>query len=282
LSPFVLAAVLLGALFHATWNAIIKSQTGRPLMAEVVAVLAIFTGIPVALVLPPPPPGAWPYLLVSSLIHIGYFMLIGYMYRAADLGVAYPLTRGSAPLLTAIFAFVLIGETMEWNSWLAVVLIAAGILALSVDALIRGGLTWRAALAVAANAGVIVAYTLLDGLGSRKTGSGLIYGAWLLIGSGTCVFVFAALAHRRDFFRAIRQNWMTAALAASLMLPSYGIVLWAMARAPIGLIAALRETSVVFAAAFGTYFFGERFGPRRWIAVAFILGGIILLRLPVH
>lgn len=282
MSPFVLAAVLLGAVFHATWNAIIKSQTDRALTAEVVAVLAAFTGVPIALVLPPPPPEAWPYLIASSLIHIGYFTLIGYVYRAADLGVAYPLTRGSAPLITAILAFLLIGETMEWNGWLAVVLIAAGILTLSVDALARGGLTRRAALAVAANAGVIVAYTLLDGLGSRKTGSGLVYGAWLLMGSGICVFVFAALIHRKDFFRAIRQSWLPALFAASLLLPSYGIVLWAMGRAPIGLVAALRETSVLFAAGIGTFCFGERFGPRRWIAVALIVGGIILLRLPAH
>lgn len=282
MSPFVLAAVLAGALLHATWNALIKSQTERALTAEVIAVFAAFTGIPVALALPPPPPGAWPYLLTSSFIHIGYFTLIGYVYRSADLGVAYPLTRGSAPLLTAIVAFLLIGETMAWNGWLAVVLIATGILTLSIDALLRGGLTWRTAVAIAANAGVIVAYTMLDGLGSRVTGSGLVYAAWLLMGSGICVFSFAALMHRQAFFRAMRQSWWPGLPAAAMMLPSYAIVLWAMSRAPIGLVAALRETSVLFAAGIGAYFFGEKFGPRRWIAVAFIIGGIILLRLPAH
>lgn len=280
LSTFVLVAVLLGAAFHATWNAIIKSLPNRSIAAEVVAVFGAFTGIPVALALPPPPPEAWPYLAASAVIHIGYFTLLGYIYRSADLGVAYPLTRGSAPLLTAILAFFLIGETMAWNGWLAVILIAAGIAALSVDALLRGGLTWLSALAVAANAGVIVSYTLVDGLGSRVTGNGFIYGAWLLMGNGVCLFTLAMLTHREAFFAETRRIWRPALIAAALLLPAYGTVLWAMSRAPIGLVAALREIAVLFAAAIGAYCFGERFGPRRWMAVALIVGGIVLLRLP--
>lgn len=282
MSTFVLAAVLLGALFHATWNAIIKSLPNRSIAAEVVAVLSGFTGIPVALALPPPAPEAWPYLAASSLIHIGYFSLLGYIYRSADLGVAYPLTRGSAPLVTAIFAFLLIGETMSWNGWLAVTLIAAGIAALSIDAVLRGGLNWPTATAVAANAGIIVTYTLIDGVGSRTTGNGLIYGAWLMMGNTITLFTFAMLMHRQEFFREARQIWQRASIAAMLQLPAYAIVLWAMSLAPIGLVAALREVAVVFASVIGAYFFGERFGPQRWLAIALIIGGIVLLKLPAN
>ena len=280
LSTFILAAVLCGALFHASWNAIIKAQDDHSLAALVVAVMAGLVGIPLMLALPAPPPAAWPYLVASSLIHVGYFVLVGFAYRSADLGVAYPLTRGSAPLLTALIAFLFLAEALAWNGWLAIVVLAAGIVALSADALIRGGLSGRAALAVATNAGVIVSYTLVDGLGARVTGSGIVYGAWLLAGSGLCVLVFALAMRRQAFFREAKKMWLPGLIAGSLVLPSYGIALWAMTQAPIGLVAALRETSVLFAAIIGARLFGEPFGPRRWIALILIVGGIILLKLP--
>src|SRR5262249_49177209 len=125
-----------------------------------------------------------------------------------------------------------------------------------------------------------VAYTLTDGLGARVTGSGLVYGAWLLAGTGFCVFIFAFLTRRHAFIREAKKIWLPALVAGSLVLPSYGIALWAMMQAPIRLIAALRETSVLFAAIIGARFFGELFGPRRWIALVLIVGGIILLKLP--
>jgi drug/metabolite transporter (DMT)-like permease len=273
LSTFILLAVLCGALFHASWNAIIKAQDDHSLAALVVAVFAGLVGIPLMLALPAPPPAAWPYLVASSLIHV-------FAYRSADLGVAYPLTRGSAPLLTALIAFLFLAEALAWNGWLAIVVLAAGIVALSADALIRGGLSGRAALAVATNAGVIVSYTLVDGLGARVTGSGIVYGAWLLAGSGLCVLVFALAMRRQAFFREAKKMWLPGLIAGSLVLPSYGIALWAMTLAPIGLVAALRETSVLFAAIIGARLFGEPFGPRRWIALVLIVGGIILLKLP--
>ena len=280
MSTFILAAVLLGALFHASWNAIVKAQDDHSLAALVVAVMAGLSGLPLMLALPAPPVAAWPYLVASSLIHIGYFALVGFAYRSADLGVAYPLTRGSAPLLTALIAFVFFTEALAWNGWLAIVILAAGIVMLSADALMRGGLTRHAALAVATNAGVIVAYTLVDGLGARVAGSGFVYGAWLLAGTGFCVLVFALLTRRQAFFREAQKIWRPGLVAGVLVLPSYGIALWAMTQAPIGLVAALRETSVLFAAVIGARLFGEPFGPRRWIALTLIAGGIVLLKLP--
>jgi drug/metabolite transporter (DMT)-like permease len=280
LSTFILAAVLCGAVFHASWNAIVKAQDDHSLAALVVAVFAGLFGIPFMLALPAPPPEAWPYVVASSLIHVGYFALMGFAYRSTDLGVAYPLTRGSAPLLTALIAFLFLAEALAWNGWLAILILAAGIVTLSADALIRGGLTQRAAMAVATNACVIVTYTLVDGLGARVTGSGLVYGAWLLAGTGLCVLVFALAMRRQAFFREAKKIWLPGLIAGSLVLPSYGIALWAMTQAPIGLVAALRETSVLFAAIIGARFFGEPFGPRRWIALALIVGGIILLKLP--
>jgi drug/metabolite transporter (DMT)-like permease len=281
-SNLVLAAVLLGAAFHSIWNAIIKAQPDHSIAALVVAVFTGMWGIPFIFALPQPPAAAWSYLIASSLIHVAYFLLVGFVYRSADLGVAYPLTRGSAPMITAIFAFIILAEALAWNGWFAIALLACGILTLSTDALVRGGLTWRAALAVATNSAVIVIYTLIDGVGARVTGNGIAYGAWLVTGTGFFVLLFALATRRKAFIEGVQNMWRPAFIAGALVGPSYGIVLWGMTHAPIGLVAALRETSVLFAAFIGTYFFGEAFGPRRWIAVALIVVGIILLILPTY
>jgi drug/metabolite transporter (DMT)-like permease len=281
LSGLVVFVVLVGALLHASWNALLKAQPDHVRAAGLVMVGAAIAALPLLFVLPLPAPASWAYIAVSALIHIGYFLLVGYAYRGADLSVAYPLTRGSAPLFTAMLALLLVGEDLRFTGWLAVVLIASGIMTLSADALLRGGLTGRTATTALVNAGVIVTYTLVDAVGARAAGNGVAYTAWMMAMTGSSVaMLMLAVAGRRWISKA-RVSWRTALLAGTLTLVSYGIALWAMTEAPIGLVAALRETSVLFAALMGAYFFGERFGPWRWSAVALILGGIGLLRLPV-
>ena len=280
-SSFILVMVLVGALLHASWNAILKAQKDQLSASALVAVGAWIVAIPLMLLLPPPAPAALPYIVASAIIHVGYFALVGYAYRTADLGVAYSLTRGSAPVFTALIAFLLIGETLGLNGWLAVILIAAGIVTLSADALIRGGLSARTATAAFANAAVIVIYTLVDGLGARAAGSGIVYGAWMIAGTGALVALLVLAIRPRIALQEARKGWRLALIAGALALGSYGIALWAMTLSPIGLVAALRETSVLFAAIMGVYFFGEPFGPKRWIALGLIVGGIVLLQLPM-
>ncbi|HEX5779130.1 MAG TPA: DMT family transporter [Xanthobacteraceae bacterium] len=275
----VLAAVLVGALIHASWNALIKAQADKFAAATLVAIGAGVISLPIIAWLPAPPPAAWPYIAASSIIHVGYFALVGLAYRTADLGVAYPLTRGTAPPLTALFAFLIVGEALGLNQWLAIVVIAAGILTLSGDAILRGGLTGATALAAFANAGVIVVYTLVDGLGARAAGSGLIYVTWMNVGTAVLLAVLLLAMRGRRFVTEARTNWMFGLGAGALALTSYAIALWAMTLAPIGLVAALRETSVLFAAILGTIFFGEPFSARRWLALLLIVAGIIALRL---
>jgi drug/metabolite transporter (DMT)-like permease len=279
LTGLVLIAVLFGALLHATWNALIKAQPDKFLAATLVAVGAGVIALPVMAILPAPPMAAWPYIAASSVIHVGYFALVAFAYRSADLGVAYPLTRGTAPPLTALFAFLLVGETLGLNQWLSIAAIVAGIVALSADALLRGGLTRNTAIAAFANAGVIVVYTLVDGLGARTAGSGPVYVAWMLAGTALLLLVWMLAARGASFIRALRKEWLFALGAGGLSLASYALALWAMTLAPIGLVAAVRETSVLFGALIGTIFFGESFGPKRWLALGLIVAGIIVLRL---
>jgi drug/metabolite transporter (DMT)-like permease len=279
MTGYVLAAVLVGALIHASWNALIKAQDDKFTAAALIAIGAALVSLPMIAWLPAPAPAAWPYILASSIIHVGYFALVGFAYRTADLGVAYPLTRGSAPPLTAFLAFLIVGEALGFNQWLAIVVIASGIIALSTDAIMRGGLTGPTALAAFANAGVIVFYTLVDGLGARAAGSSLAYVTWMHVGTAILlVALFLAIRGRR-FLADMRANAVFGLGAGGLALTSYAIALWAMTLAPIGLVAALRETSVLFAAILGTIFFGESFGSKRWIALVLIVAGIVALRL---
>jgi drug/metabolite transporter (DMT)-like permease len=279
LTGLVLSAVLFGALIHASWNALIKAQPDKFAAATSVAMGAGIIALPIMAILPLPPMQAWPYIAASSVIHVGYFALVAFAYRSADLGVVYPLTRGTAPPLTALLAFLLVGETLELGQWLAIIAIATGIVALSADALLRGGLTRGTALAAFANAGIVVVYTLIDGLGARAAGSGLVYVAWMLAGTAILLFALMVAVRGAGFIGVIRKNWMFALGAGGLSLASYAIALWAMTLAPIGLVAALRETSVLFAAILGTLLFNESFGPKRWLALGLIVGGIIVLRL---
>jgi drug/metabolite transporter (DMT)-like permease len=227
LSTFVLASVLCGALIHASWNALIKGQPDKFLAAILVAIGTGLVGVPLMAAYPLPPAAAWPYIIASSLIHVVYFGLVGLAYRTADLGVAYPLTRGSAPLFTAMFAYLLIGEELGLKGWIAALAIALGILALSADAFLRGGLNRATALVAFLNAGIIVLYTLIDGLGARVTGNAPLYVAWMCFGAGLGVFLIALTA-RANFLTELKSGWWIALLGGVLTFASYSIATWAM------------------------------------------------------
>jgi drug/metabolite transporter (DMT)-like permease len=278
LTTAILLAVLFGALLHASWNALIKWEPDKLAASAAIAVGAGFAAIPIAIFTPLPLTPSWPLIAFSSVIHVLYFVLVGYALRHADLGVAYPLTRGSAPAFTAILAAVWLGEYLALSGWLAVGAIAAGIITLSADALLRGGLTPRAAVLAFTNAAVVVAYTLVDGVGARLAGSALSYVSWMMIGTAALIIPIALLFYRRQIAEKARSFWVRTFVGGTLSIASYGIALWAMTKAPIGLVAALRETSVLFAAILGALLFDERFGAKRWAALVLIVLGIGLLR----
>jgi drug/metabolite transporter (DMT)-like permease len=280
LTTAILLAVLAGALLHASWNALIKWEPDKLAASAAIAVGAGLAALPIALFSPLPLAASWPWVAFSSVIHVFYFALVGYALRHADLGVAYPLTRGSAPAFTAIIAALWLGEFLALSGWLAVGAIAAGVVTLSADALIRGGLTPRAAVLAFTNAAIVVAYTLVDGIGARLAGNALSYVSWMMIGTAALIVPIALIFYRAQVAEKERSFWIRTLIGGALSIASYGIALWAMTKAPIGLVAALRETSVLFAAILGVLIFDERFGPKRWAALILIVVGIGLLRVP--
>jgi drug/metabolite transporter (DMT)-like permease len=278
LTTAILLAVLAGALLHASWNALIKWEPDKLTASAAIAVGAGIAALPIALMSPLPLAPSWPWVAFSSVIHVFYFALVGYALRHADLGVVYPLTRGSAPAFTAILAAVWLGEMLALSGWLAVGAIAAGVVTLSADALLRGGLTARTAVLAFTNAAIVVAYTLVDGVGARLAGNAFSYVSWMMIGTAALIVPIALVFYRAEIAEKERSFWVRTFIGGALSIASYGIALWAMTKAPIGLVAALRETSVLFAAILGVLIFDERFGPKRWAALILIVVGIGLLK----
>jgi phosphonate utilization associated putative membrane protein len=274
----VMAAVLFGALLHAGWNALVKSSSDKALDTAVIHLLGSLVALPIALVVGWPPAQAWPFIAASVVIHIGYYIALAGAYKHGELGLTYPLMRGTAPLLVALSAAATLGETLSPLAWAGVLGVSCGVLALGFS---RRALESPRAVGFAlANAVVIALYTVVDALGVRASGNALQYVVALFVLDGWpfAVLVFARRGGARVWPYA-RARWPVAAVAAAASLGSYGIALWAMTRAPVATVAALRETSVLFAALLGSWFLKEAFTVRRAAGTAAIVVGVMALRL---
>jgi len=274
----VAGAVLVGALLHASWNALVKSSSDKALDTAVIHIVGSLLALPLALLVGWPVAAAWPFILTSVVIHIAYYVALTGAYKHGDLGLTYPLMRGTAPLLVALSAALTVGETLSPLSWAGVIGVSCGVLALGLS---RHALDSPRAVAFAlANAVVIAIYTVVDALGARASGNALQYVLALFVLDGwpfgLMVFLRRGGAVAWPYARG---RWPIATLGAAASLGSYGIALWAMTRAPVATVAALRETSVLFAALLGSWFLKEAFNMRRIAGTAVIVAGVMALRM---
>lgn len=273
----VVVAVLFGALLHASWNALVKSSTDKALDTALIHLLGSLLALPIALAIGWPAPAAWPFIMASVVIHIGYYSALTGAYRHGDLGLTYPLMRGTAPLLVALSAAITVRETLSPLSWAGVLAVSCGILVLGLS---RHALDSPRAVGFAlANAVVIAVYTVVDALGARASGNALQYVVALFVFDGW-PFALMVLCRRGGgmAWPYARRRWPVASLGALASLASYGIALWAMTRAPVATVAALRETSVLFAVVLGTWFLKETLNLRRVAGIAAIAAGVMALR----
>lgn len=277
----VIAVVLIAALVHAGWNAAAKSWgDADPLVTtSAIAVLGAVLALPMLLVSGLPVAASAPYVVASGAIHVVYFVLVGLAYRGADYSAVYPLARGSAPLVTALLSSIVIGEVLPPLAWLAIAVLGAGIIGLGSDALVKGGLDPRGAVLAGLNIVVIVAYTLIDGAGVRVSANPAGYVLAMMTLTGLMLLPVLLIAMGRRVLYGIAAQWQVGLIGGAMVTLSYGTALWAMTKAPIAMVAALRETSVLFAALIGAVLLGERFGPIKAIAALLILTGLLLLRL---
>jgi drug/metabolite transporter (DMT)-like permease len=273
-----MAIVLFAAALHAAWNALVRASSNK-FHDTVLIVLgaAVWTALLLPLV-PVPAVESWPYLAASVLIHVAYFALVAVSYRSGELSFVYPLMRGSAPAMTAVFGVLLINESPSLGGWAGVFLISCGVLVLAGDSLRSG--TFRAAPAMFAltNAGVIVVYTLVDGQGARLSGHAFSYTGWMFLLTAPLLLAIAAAGQGRAVLQRIRLGWRMGLLGGACTLASYGLALWAMTRAPIALVAALRETSVVFAAIIAATLLKEPITRIRYISIVTVCAGAVAIK----
>jgi drug/metabolite transporter (DMT)-like permease len=275
-----LLAVLMAAFLHASWNAIAKGGAGRHALTGpfLISVGGAVWALPLLALTGLPDPASYPWLVASAVIHVAYFGLIGLAYRFADYSAIYPLIRGGAPLFTTIVAAVWLGETLGAVATLGVAVLCAGILGLGMDAMRRGHLDGRSLLVAAATAATIVLYTLVDGLGARASGNAAAYILALTLATLVPLAPVFMLIGGRPLLAAARPAWRQALVGGGMANLSYGIALWAMTKAPIGLVGAVRETSVLFATLIAAVVLKESFGPIRWVAAGTIVAGLMLTR----
>ncbi len=278
LTPGITLAVLGAALLHAAWNAMLKGGRDTTLDMAIVVAASGLVVVPLLPFVPLPAPASWPYIGASLVIHIGYYTALVGTYRAGDLSHGYPLMRGVAPLLVAGFGAAVLGEFPGGWMWLGILLISGGVIGIA----FVGGASFlhnrRATAWALANAALIAAYTLVDGAGVRLAGSAVSYAAWMFFLDGFPYVLIVAWLRRGELLSYARANWQRGLAGGAFSVVAYAIALWAMTRAPIAAVAALRETSVIFAAILGTWLLKEPFGRARFAGAAAVVAGVIALR----
>ena len=255
----------------------VKSSTDKSLDMAVIHLIGSALAIPLVAIVGWPPAAAWPYIAASVFIHIGYYIALTRAYKYGDLGLTYPLMRGVAPLLVALSATFTLQETLTPLAWAGVLGISCGVLVLGLS---RHALHAPKAVGFAlTNAVIIAIYTVVDALGVRASGNPLQYVAALFLFDGWPFALLMFARRGRAMGHYARQRWPVATVGALASLGSYGIALWAMTRAPVATVAALRETSVLFAVLIGSWLLKEAFTLRRMLGTFAIVGGVMAIRL---
>lgn len=270
--------VLFAAFLHAAWNAFIKSGDNKLVETTLLVIGAGAVAGAVLPLVPAPAQASWPFLGASVAIHCAYFSLVALAYRTGDLSFAYPMMRGSAPLFTAILTVFVVGEPIGGGGWIGILLLCTGILWLGRDGR-KSANNQKHALAFALlNAAVIVAYTIVDGLGVRASQNAWSYVLWLFFLNTFPLLAIGFTSNARAILSVPLRGWGKGFAGGLCTVLAYGLALWAMTQAPIALVAALRETSVLIGTALGALLLKERFGLNRWLAAALITAGAIAIK----
>jgi len=289
----VTLVVLAAAVTHATWNAIAHGIRDQLLGFGLIGAGGILVAIPLVIVSPFPLSACWPYLLASIVIHVFYNLLLMRSYRHGQFGQVYPLARGTSPLVVTVLAAVFAAERPSVAQVAGVLVVSCGLALLVLAGRTgrraaagggsgsagRGGGIGRAALIAAVGTGLtIAAYTTVDGLGVRLSGSSVAYIGWLMLLESLCVPAWALARRRHELLSGTSRRVLgSGLLAGGLSVLAYGLVLWAQTRGDLAPIAALRETSVIFGAVIGTVVFREPFGRWRIAATLLVVTGVLLL-----
>ena len=277
MTVMVFSLVLLAAALHAIWNAVIKGTGDKTIAIGLVALGHMVLGLIGAAFFPFPDIKVIPFILVSTIIHWGYYYSLTTAYKFGDLSLIYPIARGISPIIVTVFAFFWINERLSWGEMGGVLLISSGILFLGLRALSNEKSI--PALVFALTTGVLIAaYSVTDGFGVRLTENPLSYIAWLFIAEGFVVFyIFGRFKVR--LLTSSFSEIMLGFFAGVISTIAYGLALYAKSLAPLGIVTALRETSVIIATLIGVVWFKEKPIGYRIAAASIVFSGILFLTL---
>ncbi len=273
----VIAVVLGSAFLHASWNALTHSARDRVATMTVMGLAYVGCALPAVLLTAAPARAAWPFVAASIVLETAYSYGLVLAYRHGDFSRTYPLARGTSPLLVALFATLVLGQRASAGQQIGVGAVCVGLLVLS----FAEGLPRRddlAAVCAALGTGcLIAAYTIVDGLGVRRSGSVLGYVGWTFLGEGAGIVLIAVLLRRRRFPEIFRAGVPRSVIGGVVSMTAYSLVLWAQTRGSLAGVATLRETSILVGCVIGTVLFRERFGRTRLLASLGVVTGVVFI-----
>ncbi|MEQ1769476.1 MAG: EamA family transporter [Devosia sp.] len=271
----VFLVVLFAAALHATWNALVKGGEDKLLSTTLICGVSTILAALILPFVPAPAPASWPFIAASTACQVIYFSMVAATYRVADMSEAYPIMRGTAPLLVTIVSVAVLREPLPPLAWLGVLVISMGILGIGLS---RGVKPSRGVALALLNAVVIASYTLIDGTGVRHAGSPAGYLLWIFLLTGLPLVGWSAATRWPALVSYARKNWRSGVIGGVGTSASYGLALWAMTLAPVAVVASLRETSILFGVVISGLILKERVSPARIVAACVIAGGAMILR----
>lgn len=281
LQAHVVGIVLVAAVVHATWNALAKAAHDKLhtyLVSNVVPALVAAAALPF---LPAPARESWLILAISGPLQVVYTALLFGAYRIGDLSQVYPIIRGLSPMFVALGALVFAGEALSHQQYVGIGIVCMGMASLAFGhRRADKTLDWRPLAYCVLCAAMIATYTVMDGIGVRRSGSPFAYACWLFVayGVGACV-CYPFLSRWRVPVQVARRTGRAILVGAGVV-TAYGLVIYALSLGAMAPISALRETSVFMAAVIGAVFLGEPFGRRRIVAAAIVTAGLLILNIP--
>ena len=274
----VFLAVLGAAFLHALWNALIKIGTSKVGTMVILSVIEIPIGLAVIAVSPPINAAAIPWIIAAGCTHFAYKFFLTYAYDRGDLSRVYPIARGAAPMVVALVGAMMLHDAVSGRQYVAIAVLGLGILMMA-RGVFSSGEDRRLLPFALGSAAATATYTMIDGMGARISGAPAAYVAWVFVADGL-IFTLGMLALRgTSVLPRDRRAWSLGAFASLASYGAYAVSIWAMTIAPIAVVAALRETSILFAVLIGWIVFGEKMSGEKALAAGVIVAGVLLTRL---
>ena len=277
MSSSLVLIVLTAAFLHAFWNALVKGSGDKTIVLGLIALGHVVPGVAITVLAPLPGWDALPYIIASTLLHWGYYYFLNLAYQKGDLSLVYPITRGLAPVMVALGAQIWIGESLPVLAWLGILAVSAGVMVLS-QGIFKTAVPKTSIVAAVIVATLVASYSLVDGIGVRLSDSIMGYIGWLFTAEA-CVALFIFKTRWARLRLLPVKTWLLRFIGGLLSATAYALVLYVKTEAPLGVVSALRETSVIFAALIGVIWFGEGPKTRRLLAGVVVGVGTVLIGL---